>query len=260
MITVPDYKMPQRYPILDIWCDAVSMPEALSKVVSFIEQGDRLHTIFAANPEKNYSVPRDPMLYDMFRRGDLLLPDGIGMVLALRLLHGVKLVRLPGCELMQSICGLSAENGYAIFIYGAREEVNKLAVERLRHDYPRLRIVGRAHGYLPAGATPALVKQINDSEAQILFLALGSPQQEQWISRYENQLKRVRVCQGIGGTLDVLAGRVTRAPEAYCKLGLEWLYRLISEPNRLARQMILPKFVLQIVQEKFSHLRKACLS
>ena len=90
--------------------------------------------IFAVNPEKNYSVPRDPTLSEMFRRADLLIPDNIGMVLALRLLHGVRVTRLPGCELMRSICALSGEHGFGIFIYGAREEVNRQAVERLLHD------------------------------------------------------------------------------------------------------------------------------
>jgi len=248
--------MIQRYPILDIWCDALSMPEALSQVDSFVQEQKRLHTIFAANPEKNFSVPQDPLLYDLFRRSDVLIPDGIGMVMAMRLLHGTRVVRLPGCELMQNICALSAAKGYGIFIYGAREEVNKRAVARLRHDYPGIKIVGRANGFLPESGLLALVKQINDSGAQILFLALGSPKQERWISRYGNELRQVRVCQGIGGTLDVLAGTVVRAPEAFRSLGLEWLFRLVCEPKRLRRQTALPKFVVQVIRKKIAHLGK----
>jgi N-acetylglucosaminyldiphosphoundecaprenol N-acetyl-beta-D-mannosaminyltransferase len=83
-------------------------------------------------------------------------------------------------------------------------------------------------------------------------LALGSPRQEKWIASYKKKLTSVRICQGIGGTLDVLAGKVKRAPELYCKLGLEWLYRLLSEPKRINRQKVLPVFVLQILRQILS--------
>ena len=163
------------------------------------------------------------------------MPDGIGVALALRTLYGVRLKRVPGCELMQNICAISADRGYKIFIYGAREEVNQQAVQSLRERFPGIQIVGNVNGYLPEDKMPDLVEQINRSGAQILFLALGSPKQEQWISSYREQLTSVRVCQGIGGTLDVLAGNVERAPEIFCRLGLEWFYRLITEPKRLRR-------------------------
>ena len=246
--------MIERYPILDVWVDAVDMRLALEKVVEFVESGDRVHTIFASNPEKNFSVPRDPLLYKMFQEADLLIPDGIGMVLAAGILHGARLERVPGCELMQNICGLAAERGYEIFIYGAREEVNKAAADRLAVRFPGLRIAGRAHGYIPDAEMDALIGRINASGARILFLALGSPKQEQWISRYRERLGRVRVCQGIGGTLDVLAGIVKRAPDFYCRLGLEWLYRLLSEPRRLGRQKVLPVFAWRVAREKLRRL------
>jgi N-acetylglucosaminyldiphosphoundecaprenol N-acetyl-beta-D-mannosaminyltransferase len=242
--------MIQRYPVLNIWCDAVSMQQAMARVVDFVEYGSRTYTIFASNPEKNFSVPDEPMMYDLFRTADLLIPDGVGMVLATRFLYGIKMERVPGCELMQNICALSSERGYKIFLYGSREEVNRQAVEKLRNKFPGIRIVGRAHGYLQEEAMPALVETINESGASILFLALGSPKQEQWISHYGIQLSHVRVCQGIGGTLDVITGTATRAPELLCRAGLEWLYRLISEPKRLKRQMVLPLFALQVLRAR----------
>ncbi len=233
------------------------MEQALAKVSEFVEGRNggspkRLHTIFAANPEKNFSVPKDPLLYSLFKSADLLVPDGIGLVLALKTLYGVRLKRVPGCELMQNVCALSADRGYKIFIYGAREEVNQRAVESLRERFPGIQIVGNVNGYLPEDKMADLVEQINRSGAQILFLALGSPKQEQWISKYGANLKSVKVCQGIGGTLDVLAGTVERAPEVFCSLGLEWLYRLVTEPKRLRRQLVLPVFAWQVLREKFS--------
>jgi N-acetylglucosaminyldiphosphoundecaprenol N-acetyl-beta-D-mannosaminyltransferase len=226
------------------------MGKALTQVVEFIEKGDSVKTIFAANPEKNYSVPKDPFLYKMFKEADLLIPDGIGMVLAANWLHKTSVKRVPGCELMQNICSLAEKKGYRIFVYGAKEAVNQAAVKELEKRHPNLNIVGRQNGYLQADQTSDLVTRINDSKAQILFLALGSPKQETWIAQNRDHLKHVRVCQGIGGTLDVLAGTVKRAPAFYCKTGLEWFYRLVAEPSRIKRQAILPLFAAQVLVRK----------
>jgi N-acetylglucosaminyldiphosphoundecaprenol N-acetyl-beta-D-mannosaminyltransferase len=94
---------------------------------------------------------------------------------------------------------------------------------------------------------PALVDRINESKADILFLALGSPRQEKWFAKHKDSLTYVRVCQGIGGTLDTIGGTVKRAPAAWCNLGLEWLYRLLSEPSRIKRQKVLPIFALKVI-------------
>lgn len=239
-----------RYPILNIWTDAVTMNDALQKVSEFVEHGERPHTIFATNPEKNFSVPQDPFLYDCFKKADLLLPDGIGMVLGAKFLHGARISRVPGCEFMQETCALSAKHGYKIFIYGAKEEVSKGAVEILEKRLPGLQIVGRCNGYFPEDQMNELVDKINGSKAEILFLALGSPKQEKWFAKHQNNLKHIRVCQGIGGTLDVITGNVKRAPAIFCNLGLEWFYRLLAEPKRIKRQLVLPVFAWQLLMTK----------
>ena len=238
--------MNNRLKILQIWVDPVTMNETLARITGFIETGDRVHTIFAANPEKNFSVPRDPLLYDAFKNADILIPDGIGMVVAARILHGVKLSRVPGVEVMHAISRLSAQKGYRMFIYGAKEEVSRIACERLQILYPGIHIVGRENGYLPAEKMPGLIDRINESGAEVLFLALGSPKQERWLSEHRDNLKTVRVCQGIGGTLDTIAGTVKRAPDVWCRLNGEWLYRLICEPQRVRRQMVLPVFAFLV--------------
>ncbi len=249
-------QMLRRFEILNIWVDELNMEQALDRVREFVEQGKNVQTVFASNPEKNYSVPKDDFLYDMFRKSDLLIPDGIGIVLAAKFLYGSRLERVPGCELMQNICAMSADRGYKIFIYGAKEDVNRAAVHTLTDRHPSIEIVGRQNGYLPESEMNGLVERINESGAEILFLALGSPRQELWISKYRDQLHTVRVCQGIGGTLDVLAGTVKRAPQLFCRTGLEWLFRLISEPSRLKRQMILPLFAAQTIRDGLTQNRK----
>lgn len=238
--------MKQRLNILDIWVDSVSHDQAIGYVREFL-QGDRPMSIFAANPEKNFSVPKDPQLFKVFRRSDLLIPDGIGIVLAARLLHGKILKRIPGVEFMYDICSLAEKEKRSVFIFGARENVNKSAVEKLHQKYPALQIAGRCNGYVPDARMPELIKQINDSGADILFLGLGSPKQEKWFATHAKELLHVKVCQGIGGTLDTISGSVKRAPEIWQKFSLEWLYRLLSEPTRISRQKFLPVFFFKVL-------------
>jgi len=239
-----------RYPVLNIWADAVTLTEVIESVVQFVEQGQGLHTLFASNPEKNFSVPKDQLLYNCFKNADILLPDGIGVVLALQILYGVRTPRVTGIETMQEICNLAATKGYRVFIYGAAEEVNQAAVETLRERLPNLNIVGRSNGYVSENEMENLATRIDESGAQILFLALGSPKQEQWIARFGPRLPQVRVCQGIGGTLDILAGKSKRAPDFFQSRGLEWLYRLVTEPGRIKRQRVYPVFACQILVRK----------
>jgi N-acetylglucosaminyldiphosphoundecaprenol N-acetyl-beta-D-mannosaminyltransferase len=240
----------KRLKILNVWVDPVDMNGALKRVENLVEKGDRPHSLFAVNPEKNFSVPRDPQLHKVFRDADLLIPDGIGVVLAARILYRVRLKRVPGVEMMEEICRLSAGKGYKVFIYGAKEEVSAKSVEILQKRYPSLEIVGRANGYVSPEEMPTLIEQINDSGAQVLFLALGSPRQENWFAKYSDQLHTVRVCQGIGGTLDTIAGTVKRAPRLWCRYNLEWLYRLLAEPQRIARQKVLPIFAYRVLRTK----------
>jgi N-acetylglucosaminyldiphosphoundecaprenol N-acetyl-beta-D-mannosaminyltransferase len=240
-----------RLKILNVWVDPVDMNGALQRVENFIEKGDRPHSVFAVNPEKNFSVPSDPNLHKVFREADLLIPDGIGVVMAARILYRVGMTRVPGVEMMDEICRLSAKKGYRVFIYGAKEEVSAKAVETLQRRYPSLDIAGRANGYVSSEETPKLIEQINSSGAQVLFLALGSPRQENWFATYAGQLHSVRVCQGIGGTLDTIAGTVKRAPEFWCNMNLEWFYRLMSEPKRITRQKVLPIFAYQVFRQKY---------
>jgi N-acetylglucosaminyldiphosphoundecaprenol N-acetyl-beta-D-mannosaminyltransferase len=246
--------MNARLAILDVWVDPVTMEQALTRVAEYVERGERPHAVFAVNPEKNFSVPSNPALYESFRTADLLIPDGIGVVLAARLLHRARLSRVPGVELMQEICRLAASRGYRVFLYGAHEEVSREAAQILSRRHPGLEIVGRANGFVEEADMPDLVRQINDSGAQILFLALGSPRQERWYTTYRDQLASVRVCQGIGGSLDAVTGHVNRAPRFFCRYHLEWFYRLVKEPSRIARQKVLPIFAFRVLKAKIKLL------
>jgi N-acetylglucosaminyldiphosphoundecaprenol N-acetyl-beta-D-mannosaminyltransferase len=223
----------ERLKILNIWVDAVNREMAQEKVCHFLKYGKRPHSIFASNPEKNFSVPKDP--------------DGIGIVWAARILFGVRLERVPGSEFMFDICKLAAKKGDGIFVYGAKEETNKTAVEKLKKQFNALKVAGRSNGYVSQSEMPNLINDINKSRAKILFLALGSPKQENWFAKYHRDLEYVKVCQCIGGTLDTIAGNVKRASEIWQNSYLEWLYRLIIQPGRIRRQKVLPVFVFAVL-------------
>lgn len=243
--------MSKRLNILDIWVDPVDRYEAINRVAGFLRKGERPHTVFAANAEKNFSVTKDPTLYKTFKNADLLLPDGIGMVWAARILYGVKFDRVPGAEFILNICELCAKESYGIFMYGAEEDINKRAVKRLKQKIPALKIVGRSHGYVHHSDMPDLIDRINESRAEVLILALGSPKQEKWFADNHHNLKYIRVCQCVGGTLDTIAGDTKRAPKIWQKIALEWLYRLITQPSRIKRQKVLPAFAIAVLIAKF---------
>jgi N-acetylglucosaminyldiphosphoundecaprenol N-acetyl-beta-D-mannosaminyltransferase len=212
-----------RIKILDIGVDAITREAAINKVQHFIENGQRVHSIFASNPEKNFSLPKNPSLHSQ---------------------------RLPGSDFIFDICELAARERYGVFFYGAREDINKSAVDKLKEKYPELNIVGRTNGYVSDSEMTDLIDRINTSHAQILFLALGSPRQEMWFATYSPFLKHVKVCQSVGGTLDAIAGTVRRAPEFWQKRNLEWFYRLVTQPSRIARQKVLPVFVFKVLMAK----------
>jgi N-acetylglucosaminyldiphosphoundecaprenol N-acetyl-beta-D-mannosaminyltransferase len=229
--------------------DPVTREEAIGRVRAFLRDGQRPHCIFASNPEKNFTVPRDRDLYECYRQADLLLPDGIGMVKAAKLLHGAIMDRVPGSEFIFDICSVAQEEGQGIFVYGAKEEVNAKSCDVLAERFPGLKIVGRANGYVKDAEMPNLIETINQSGAAVLFLALGSPKQEKWFSEHKHELSHVRVVQGIGGTLDTIGGTVQRAPQFWCRHNMEWLYRLLSEPKRIGRQRVLPAFAYRVAKE-----------
>jgi N-acetylglucosaminyldiphosphoundecaprenol N-acetyl-beta-D-mannosaminyltransferase len=240
---------PKRVDVLGVPVDCVDMSQSIALVDRMIT-GDRPATIVAVNPEKVMKARSDGALRRFLWNSGLLIPDGIGVVFAVRLLDHEPIERVPGAELMPAICARAAPKGYSVFRFGAAENVNATAADVLLRTYPGLRIVGRHHGYVTDEGMPAVIETINACRPDVLFVALGSPRQEIWFDRYLPQLK-VKVCQGVGGTFDVIAGRIKRAPTFFRRNNLEWLYRLMREPRRAIRQAALPGFIYLLARKKF---------
>lgn len=235
-----------RVEILGVPVDNVTMAGALEFVDQCIA-ARRQGAILAVNPEKVMRARQDEELLACLRSAALLIPDGVGVVTAARLLGLARMPgTVPGADLMEAICAHGAGRGYRVYLFGAQPEVNEKARDVLRRKYPGLVLAGGCDGYVQPEEMPRVVDEINRSSADILFVALGSPRQEQWIARWLPSLQ-VSVCQGVGGTFDVIAGTVKRAPRAVRSARLEWAYRLVCQPSRLWRQTALPRFAWQVV-------------
>jgi N-acetylglucosaminyldiphosphoundecaprenol N-acetyl-beta-D-mannosaminyltransferase len=240
----------ERIPILDAFVDDVDSNGALAFVDRCIRGKAQAACILAVNPEKIYALRKNSALRQFFCSAGLLVPDGIGVVAAARLLDGRRMRRTPGADLMQQICAVAPARGYRLFVLGASERVNVAAVVELHRRYPGINIVGRANGFFDPDEDERLMSQISASRAEILFVALGSPRQEMWIQQHLPKLT-VAVIQGVGGTLDTIAGTVRRAPRWTRAIGLEWLYRFVVQPSRARRQVNLVRFAVEILSIKF---------
>lgn len=240
--------MKNRIRIFGAPVDCVDMDTSLLEVEDMISS-DRPNTIIAINPEKVIKAQQEPRLMSWLNNARLVIPDGIGVVLAARLLFGAKLTRVPGSELMPKICELAASKGYRVFLYGASQLTVSKAVEQLRSSYVGINIVGYQDGYLPEKNMSLLIERLNELKPQVIFVALGSPRQELWMDQYLSKVPSVRVCQGVGGTFDVIAGTVKRAPQFFIRLHCEWLYRLLAQPKRILRQTALPLFAAKVLKE-----------
>jgi N-acetylglucosaminyldiphosphoundecaprenol N-acetyl-beta-D-mannosaminyltransferase len=241
---------PERCFLFGVGVDRVDMDRMVSAAEEAVLAGTQC-SIFAVNPEKIMTAQNDPALRGWLNASEYLIPDGYGAVLAARM-RGMHLPdRVPGSELMPRLCALAAARGFRVFLFGAREQINAAAVHQLRKQYPGINIVGRHNGYVDPVDQDTLIAQINAAAPHFLFVALGSPRQEEWISRNRSRL-RVNVMQGVGGTFDVIAGAVRRAPPLWIRWHLEWLYRLFVQPSRLRRQSPLLRFALLMLTGRLS--------
>jgi N-acetylglucosaminyldiphosphoundecaprenol N-acetyl-beta-D-mannosaminyltransferase len=242
--------IPQRIDILGVPVDCVTMSTALDYAEHLISR-DRPAVVIAVNPEKVMKARQDPWLLEQLKAAGILLPDGIGVVWAARLLQDARLERVPGADLMLELCARARDRRYRVFLYGASPRVNAEARTALERLLPGIQIAGNRDGYTPPEKMAGLIDEINASGTDILFVALGSPRQEKWMATHLPSLK-VKLCQGVGGTFDVIAGSVRRAPLRWQQLQLEWAYRLLKEPHRLPRQTALPKFAWQVLLARLS--------
>ena len=237
----------ERVDMLGVPLTRIDMEAALARVDQFVEE--RKPHLVVTSDTPSIVRARDDAEYQAIVRGaDMVTADGRGVVWMARALGLPVRERVSGVDLVGAICERAKEKGYSVFVLGARPGVAEEAARSLASRCPGLRVVGTHDGYFSPEEEPEVVRKIAEAKPDILFVGLGAPRQEKWIRRHMAELQ-VPVAIGVGGSLDVLAGRARRAPEWMQRAGLEWLYRVAREPSRLPRMWALPRLVWMTLWE-----------
>jgi len=235
-----------RLELLGALVDGLSMDEFERRVAGFVDT-NRPCRIITLNPEMLYRAQTESALLDLTNGADLVTADGVGIVWACRVAGRQVPERVTGIDLMLRLVKRAAAEGWGIFLLGSAPGVADEAAGRLREDYPGINIVGTHHGYFKAAEELEVVRQIKGARPRLLFAALGAPNQEQFIARHLDSWGPV-VAMGVGGSLDVISGRVQRVSPVLQRLRLEWLGRLLQNPARWRRMTVLPRFALLVIR------------
>ena len=225
-------------------------PMTMAEAVNSLEQrmlGGEQTFVVTANAEIIMMCQDDAEYNNIIsKQAELVLPDGDGAVWAGRHLGYKVPERVAGFDLYNQLLALSAQKGYKAYFFGGSPGIAEAAKAKSEEMYPGVQVVGCHNGYFTDADVPAIIKEINNSGAEMLFVALGAPKQEKWILAHRHEL-RPRILMGIGGSFDVLAGKMERAPKWMQDASLEWAFRLYKQPSRFMRMMALPKFALKVM-------------
>lgn len=220
-------------------------------------QGEELKVIYTPNTEIVMAAKEDQDLRELLNKGDLVIPDGIGLIYGSKIQKKPLQERVTGFDTSIKLLEIGNEKAYSLYLLGGKDGIAKDAAKNIEKKYPNIKIAGYHHGFFKGSHLGLLnekeeediINDINSKNPDIIFVGLGFPKQELWIDANRGKLKG-KVIIGNGGVMDILSGNAKRAPEVYQKLGLEWFYRLIQEPSRIKRQLVLPKFMLQVLVDK----------
>lgn len=235
--------MRTRINILGIQFDNINMKEAVEKAIDFTNQEDT-KIIFTPNPEIVIEAHNNPSLGNVINEADMVVADGIGVVIGSRIIKRPLPERVAGFDLVQNLFKEIKYTGKTVYFFGAAPKVAEMAASKMEELHKGLKIIGTHDGYFDNDEE--IIREINSLKPDILLVGLGAPKQEFWIYNNKNNLD-VKLCIGVGGSFDGMAGKVKRAPKLFRKLGLEWFYRLITQPTRAKRMMRLPIFLKKVV-------------
>ena len=239
--------------IMGVRIDNLSMNEVLKIAEEKIEK-DEQYIIYTPNTEFIMMCQKDEEFLNLMNESDINIPDGIGLIYAGKIKKHPLKEKVGWYDLSVNLLKMANDKGLKLYVVGGKPGVAEAAMENVREKYPGIKIVGAQHGYFKGTHLGkkgheeelAVIEDINKHQPHILFVGFGAKKQELWIE-YNKDLINANVIIGNGGTLDGLAGIVKRAPDIFIKLGLEWLYRLMKEPKRIKRQIVLPVFMLKVI-------------
>ena len=241
--------MSERITLMGCQVDNLTMAETLDRVGAFIASGQP-HQHVVVNVDKLVKASRDPQLRAIINGCDLVNADGMPVVWAARLLGRPLKERVAGVDLFEALVATAAARGWRVYLLGARDEVVDAVAATFQARHPGLQLAGWRNGYWRADEDAAVARAVRDSRADLLFVAISSPRKEQFLGRWQAEM-RVPFAMGVGGSFDVAAGRVRRAPRWMQRAGLEWFYRFLQEPRRMFRRYFIDDmaFVWLLIKE-----------
>lgn len=235
----------RRVTLMGVPIDALRMDEVVQCCERAIDQRSRLH-IGVVNAAKIVNMHRNDALRHAVLTSDKIFADGMSVVWAARLLRRPLPERIAGIDLMAALLQRAHERRFRVYCLGATEEVLAIATQRMQAEYPNMVLAGKHHGYFSQAEEPQVAADIAAAKPDLLFVAMTSPKKEQFLARWAGQVE-VPICHGVGGSFDVLAGKVRRAPRLWQRLGLEWLYRVIQEPGRMWRRYLVTNTLFMVM-------------
>ena len=230
-----------RVNVLGVGIDNLTLSEAVDKALSLISE-HRCAYMVTPNPEIVMAAWDDPKVSKAIENADLVIPDGVGVMQAARILGTPLREHMPGIDAATEILKRLASRGGSVFLYGARPGVAEKAAERMKQLFPGLVICGTNDGY--GNDDGAVVSKINAAKPDFVMVCLGVPKQELWMAKHAAKLD-AGLMAGLGGTIDVFSGQTKRAPLIWQKLKLEWLYRCFEEPKRFRKVKRIPQFIIK---------------
>ena len=241
-----------RQNFLNTQIDNLTMSETLSLVDKAIKNKEQLHHV-VVNAGKIVAMQKDMQLRQSVNESDLINADGQAVVWASKVLNKPLKERVAGIDLMEKLVELSHKNNYKIFFFGAEEDIVKSVTKKFSKQYSNKIIAGYRNGYFNKQEETNIAKQISESGADILFVAISSPTKENFLYDNKKHLKNLNFIMGVGGSFDVVAGKVKRAPLWMQNSGLEWFYRFAQEPKRMWKRYLIgnSKFIYLVLKEKF---------
>lgn len=236
--------------ILGIDIDNIDIQEAGEITKKLVNESNKsCKIIVAPNTEFIMMAQKDEEFYNILKKAELATPDSVGVMLGGKMQKKPFKSRIPGQAYFRKVLEVGEKENWTFYLLGGKDDVPKLAAENVKKIYPNINIVGYHEGFFEKDSEEEVINEINKLKPNVLFVAMGAPIQEKWIAKHKNELE-VDVAAGQGGTFDYEAGKIRRAPKIVQKLCIEWLWRLILQPSRIVRMVVLPIYLIKITFTK----------